>query len=120
VLSSHAFFLLGFCLLLVHEMDAIRCKEWRVFPLTSRMGAEAGYLVFTALHVPLYALLLYGLFGGDDMNRGLVIALDLFFIVHVFLHLAYLGHPEYRFRTAFSWALILGAGACGALDLILA
>ncbi|MGH3144645.1 MAG: DUF6713 family protein, partial [Rubrobacter sp.] len=54
---NHPFFLLGFCFLLVHEMDAIRCKEWRVFPVTSRMADEAGYVAFTALHVPLYALL---------------------------------------------------------------
>jgi len=39
-------------------MDAIRCKEWRIFPVTSRMDDEAGYLAFTALHIPLYALLL--------------------------------------------------------------
>jgi hypothetical protein len=76
--------------------------------LTSRMDEETGYLVFTALqHVPLYALLLWGLLG-----------LEFFFIVHVLLHLAYGRHPEYRFGSAFSLALILGAGALGALDLL--
>ncbi len=68
---DHPFFLLGFCLLLVHEMDAIRCKEWRVFPITSRMEDEAGYRVFTLLHIPLYALLLWGLSGDDGPSRGL-------------------------------------------------
>ena len=57
---GHPFSLLGFCFLLVHEMDAIRCREWRVFPVTSKMGDEAGYIAFTAVHVPLYALLLWG------------------------------------------------------------
>lgn len=114
---SHPFFLLGFSLLLVHEMDAIRCKEWRVFPVTSRMGEEAGYVAFTALHVPLYALLLWGLLGGG-VNRGLIFGLDAFFVVHVVLHLSFIRHPEYRFRSVFSWALILGAGACGAADLL--
>jgi len=33
------------------------------------------------------------------------------------LHVVFRNHPENRFRSAFSWALILGAGACGALDL---
>jgi len=41
-------------------MDAIRCKEWRVFPITSRMDDEVGYLVFTSAHVPLYAALFWG------------------------------------------------------------
>lgn len=115
---THPLFLLGFCFLLVHEMDAIRCKEWRIFPVTSRLGGETGYLVFTGLHVPLYALLLWGLLGGDGANEALIIGLDVFFVVHVLLHLVYFKHPEYRFRSTFSWALLLGAGAFGALDLI--
>lgn len=111
------FFLLGLALLLVHEMDAIRCKEWRMFPITARMDAETGYLVFAALHVPLYALIFWGLFGDGGANKRLIFSLDAFFIVHVFLHLIYIKHPEHRFGSGFSWALILGAGACGALDL---
>ena len=116
---DHVFFLLGFCFLLTHEMDAIRCKEWRVFPVTSRMNDESGYRVFTAVHIPLYALLIWGLFGGGDMTLWLVDGLDVFFVVHVFLHLIFINHPEYRFRSAFSWALILGAGIFGVLDLVL-
>ena len=116
---GHPFTLLGFCLLLVHEMDAIRCREWRVFPVTSKMGDEAGYVAFAAIHVPLYALLLWGLFGGDGVNRGLLVGLDAFFIVHVGLHLLFINHPEYRFSSAFSWTLIVGAGMFGAFDLLL-
>jgi hypothetical protein len=114
--SDHLFFLLGFCLLLVHEMDAVRCKEWRVLPLTSWMEDEAGYHVFTALHVPLYALLLWGLFGGGA-NRGLVVGLDVFFVVHVLLHLIFYNHPENRFGSIFSYVLIFGAGLFGATDI---
>ena len=51
-MTEQPFFLLGFCLLLGHGMDATRCKEGRVFPLTARMGEETGYVVFTAFHVP--------------------------------------------------------------------
>lgn len=114
---SHPFFLLALSLLLVHEMDAIRCKEWRVLPLTSWMEDEAGYVAFTALHVPLYALLLWGL-AGHGASRGLVLGLDAFFVVHVGLHLLFIRHPEYRFRSVLSWSLILGSGLFGALDLL--
>ncbi len=115
---SHPFFLLGFCFLLVHEMDAIRCKEWKLFPVTSKMGDEVGYVTFTILHVPLYAVLLWGLFGGDGVNSGLLVGLDAFFVVHAALHLLFIRHPEYRFRSAFSWTLILGAGVFGVIDLL--
>jgi hypothetical protein len=73
--------------------------------------------VFAALHVPLYALLFTGLLGSDGASRMLIVGLDAFFIVHVVLHRVFRDHPENRFRSAFSWALILGAGACGVADL---
>jgi len=117
-MPSHACFLLGFAFLLTHEMDAIRCQEWRIFPVTSTMADEAGYRAFTAVHVPLYAILLWGLVG--DANRGLIVALDLFFVVHLVLHVFLRHLPTYGFKTAFSWTLFVGAGLCGALDLLLA
>ncbi len=60
-MTSHFFFLLGFCFLLVHEMDAVGCRERKILPGLNRMEEEAGYLASTALHVPLYTLLLWGL-----------------------------------------------------------
>lgn len=48
------------------------------------MEDESGYRAFTAGHVPLYALLLWGLFGGEGMNPWLIDGLDVFFVVHVF------------------------------------
>ena len=116
-MTEHFFFLIGLCFLLTHEMDAIRCKEWRIFFAPSKIGDEAGYAIFTALHIPLYVLLLWGLIG-DGASRGLIYGLDMFFVVHVFLHIIFVKHPEYRFRSVFSWSLILGAGASGAADLL--
>lgn len=119
-MADHLFFLLGFCLLLTHEMDAIRCKEWRIFPITSRMDSDAGYRAFTAFHVPLFALLLWELFGGERIDARWILGLNIFFMFHAFLHVIFLRHPENLFRSAFSWILIAGAGVCGALDLVLA
>lgn len=118
-MTDHTVFVLGFCFLLVHEMDAIRLKEWKIFPVLGKMDDEAGYVAFTALHVPIYALLLWGLYGEGGINLVLVVGLDAFFVVHVFLHLIFYDHPENRFRSVFSYALIFGAGALGAIDLLL-
>ena len=116
---NHLLFLLGFCFLLAHEMDAIRAEEWKMFPVLNRMEDETGYLVFTALHIPVYVLLLWGIYGGGDVNHSLVASLDIFFVVHVLLHVVFYGHPENRFRTIFSYVLIFGAGMFGAADLFL-
>ena len=118
-MAEYFFFVLGFCFLLAHEMDAIRAKEWKIFPVLKKLGDEAGYRAFTALHVPIYALLLWGLLADGGVNRGLIIGLDVFFIVHVFLHLIFYNHPENRFRSVFSYVLIFGAGIFGVLDLLL-
>jgi hypothetical protein len=118
-MTDHLFFLVGFCFLLTHEMDAVRCREWKILPVLNRMGEGAGCIAFTALHVPLYALLLWGLFDGADANRGLIVGLDVFFVVHMLLHIFLRDLPDNRFGSAFSWTLILGAGIFGAIDLLL-
>jgi hypothetical protein len=111
------FFALGLSLILTHELDAVRRREWRIFPGLARLDDTAGYLAFTALHVPLFAALLWGLFGGG-LGGGLADGLSLFFVVHVGLHLLALRHPKNEFTGVLSWALIGGAGLCGALALL--
>lgn len=111
---THLFFYLGMCLLLVHEMDAVQRHEWRIFPGLSLLPDKAGYYVFTAIHVPLYLWLYWGLHNNPETWRR---GLDVFFIVHVGLHVVFMRHRHYEFNNLFSWALILGAGVAGALDL---
>jgi hypothetical protein len=112
------FFFAGLSLILVHEMDAIQCHEWTMFPLISKLDDKTGYFVFTALHVALYLLLFWGIFDKQGLNQNLVTGLDIFFIIHVFLHVIFLKHPKNQFKSAFSWIIILGAGIAGLLDLV--
>jgi hypothetical protein len=118
-LMEHFFFYLALAFILTHEMDAIRCKEWLMFPATSFLKDETGFVVFMVAHIPLYALMLWGLFGTGT-NAGLMRGLDVFFIIHVGLHILFLKHAENRFTSRLSWFIIIGAGVCGALDLLLA
>ena len=110
-------FLLGLSLLLVHELDAVRCHEWRMFPGLSALSDRWGLRLFILLHVPL----LYALMGAVAAGPGatLVTALDLFFILHLGLHLLFLRHPRNEFRDALSWTLIIGAAMSGGIDLLL-
>jgi len=111
------FFLLGLSLILIHEMDAIRCKEWRIFPLVSLLDDKTGERVFILAHIPLY----YFIFSGLDMGANLswIKGLDYFFIIHLGLHLLALRHPKNEFKDWLSWLLITGVALCGLLDLIL-
>jgi hypothetical protein len=115
---EHLFFYLALAFILTHEMDAIRCKEWLILPATSFLKDETGFVVFMVAHIPLYALMFWSLFGTGT-NAGLMRGWDVFFIVHVGLHILFLKHPENRFTTGLSWFIIVGAGVCGVLDMIL-
>jgi hypothetical protein len=117
-MPDHLLFWIALGFLLTHEMDAVRCREWKLFFFLSWLPDEQAYRAFTALHVPLFALLLAALVGAGAPNLSLVFALDIFCVVHVGLHLLFLRHPDYEFRSWFSWALIAGAGVAGGVDLL--
>jgi hypothetical protein len=112
-------FLLGCCFLLVHEMDAVRCHEWRMHPFFSWIEEAKAYWAFTLVDVPLYLLLFWAVIDSGDSGQNLrvVFCLNAFFVVHAALHVGFLWHPQNEFRSAGSWILILGAGLCGAIAL---
>jgi len=53
-MSGHFFFYLALILLLIHEIDAVRCKEWRIFPVLSLLDEKMIFQVFMLTHVPLF------------------------------------------------------------------
>lgn len=118
-MSQHVFFFVGLSLILTHEMDAIRLKEWKMFVFLSAMTEARAYLIFTAIHIPLYILLFWGLFmTSASIKSNLVVGLDTFFAIHTLLHLLFLKHPDNQFTSMFSWIVIAGAGIAGILDLL--
>lgn len=120
-MQTSLFFLIALSFLLAHEMDAVRHHEWQVFPLLARLTDDArAYTLFTALHIPLYILLLWALLlDGNTLNLPVVFGFDIFCIIHVLLHVLFINHPRYQFKTPFSWILILGAGIAGSIDMLL-
>jgi hypothetical protein len=40
------FYILGIAFILMHEMDAIRCREWRIFPGLSYIKNDKAGLIF--------------------------------------------------------------------------
>jgi hypothetical protein len=99
--------------LLVHELDAIRQHEWRFFFAPVTISDESAYQLFTALHVPLFAVIL--VYASSPVFQ---IGFDVFAIVHLLLHLGLRNHPLIEFDSWFSWVWILGASLLGALHLL--
>jgi hypothetical protein len=111
-------FLLGISLLFTHELDAMTHAEWRVLPLTSWLDPEVGRIVFVALHVPLFAVVLGGLTSRlPERSAKVQCWVSLFLVFHAGLHLAFARHPANGFEGALSNALIFGAAVFAAVHL---
>lgn len=106
-------FLFGMACVLTHELDAMKAREWLIFPGLARLSDELGEQVFIAIHVPLFAIVLWGPFLSESRAQWMH-GLSLFFIAHMLAHGILHGHPKNGFRRALSWLWIVGAAAGGA------
>ncbi len=117
-MAQYTFFYLGLTFIIMHEMDAIRCKEWRIFPGLSFLNDDWGFKVFMIAYIPLFFFLLDGL-ADKENNEALIDGLNIFFVAHLGLHLLFLLHKKNEFKDWISWTIISGAGLFGLADLII-
>lgn len=104
------FYALGVTLILMHEMDAMRYREWRIFPLTSFLPDRVGMITFVLLHLPLF----YYLFIPEIYtNESFHFSFSIFLIVQLGLHLLFLMHPKNEFKDGLSWGIIVLAALSG-------
>jgi hypothetical protein len=117
-MANHFYFFAGLIFISIHEMDAIRCKEWRIFPGLSFLNDDLGFKVFMLAHIPLYILIYWKIINYES-RESFIHGLSIFFIIHIGLHLLFLLHKKNEFKDWISWLLIVGAGLSGFLDLII-
>lgn len=108
-------FLFNLALFLLHEMDAIRRSEWRLFIVLKDLEDSKAYQVFTFIHLFLYVIILSLLFSQYQTITFWV--LDIFFIIHAILHLLFERHPRNEFKNTFSRAIIYPMGMLAAIHL---
>ena len=111
------FFYLGLTFIFIHELDAIRCREWRIFPILSSLDEKLAERIFYFAHIPLFYFCFVEL--AVHQNTALQYGLSWFFIIHLGLHLLFLMHPKNEFKDWLSWTWIIGAAVFGALDLLI-
>ncbi|AMO33344.1 MULTISPECIES: DUF6713 family protein [Lysinibacillus] len=108
-------FLLNLSIFLLHEMDAIRRSEWRLFIVLKDMKDSKAYQVFIVIHLFLYVIILSLLFSPYQTITFWV--LDIFFIIHTILHLLFERHPRNEFKNTFSRAIIYPMGFLATIHL---
>ena len=93
-------------------------SEWRLLYVLRGLPNALAERWFVALHVPLFALVVWLSHHHTPRVRDVSrLALAAFLVIHLGLHWGLEAHPLYSFHDALSRGLILGAGLCGALYL---
>lgn len=108
------FFLLGIVMIFLHELDAMRCREWRIFPGLSLLNDRIAMPLFVFAHIP---LMYWILLETDLANQQFRVGFNIFLIIHFFLHLLFLLHKKNEFKDWISWSIIVAAAICGLVDL---
>ncbi|MCP4438260.1 MAG: hypothetical protein GY810_04885 [Aureispira sp.] len=117
-MTENTFFYLGLSLLMIHEMDAIRCKEWRILPGLSMLSDRLGHIVFMFAHIPILFFIFWQLVQNSDLE-SFIKSFDIFMIIHLGLHILFLKHRNNEFKDWISWTIIIGIGLCGTIDLVI-
>jgi hypothetical protein len=99
--------------LLVHELDAVRQREWQFFFAPLPVSDETAVRIFTAVHAPLFVVVL-----GSLESPTAQVAVDTFAIIHAGVHFGLRNHPLVAFGGLFSRFWIYGGALLGALHLV--
>lgn len=113
-------FWLVLAFLMTHELDAVYRHEWRLLVVLRRMRDDVGRTWFIWLHVPLFWLLMWlPTHPVVSVQFWAMVVIDLFTIVHVYLHWRLRHHTLYEFEGWVSNGLIWGGGVAAVVHLIL-
>lgn len=113
-------FIANISMLILHEMDAIRRKEWKLFIILKDMKDDQGYLLFSALHFPLCFIILYFIMNnGSTYYSIFALGINIFLVVHGGLHLLFRKKTANEFSGVYSYTIIFLMSVLAALQLVL-
>jgi len=101
----------------MHEMGAIRCREWRIFSGLSLLSDKLGHVIFVFAHLPLFFIIFWQSTYSPNI-KAFVRDFDIFIVVHLGLHILLLKHKNNEFKDWISWSILIGASLCGLIGLV--
>jgi hypothetical protein len=105
-------------LMALHEIDAIRCHEWRMIPGLQTLPEAVAKKVFVVGHLPLLVLLSL-FFWSEQYAITALTYFNLFVVVHCFAHIFGRQSKVNVFTGFYSWFLILGSAVCSIIEQML-
>ena len=119
-MGSNIVFYAAVSSLLLHEMDAVDKKEWRLLFVLRRLPDRGALRWFILLHLPLFIALLVLVAAADTTPiRWTQAGVDGFLVVHAGLHERLTGRGDLAFANPFSRWIIWSAAGLGLLHLAL-
>lgn len=113
-------FAMNFSFLLLHEMDAIKAKEWRLFNVLSGMKEEKAYIIFSLVHLPVYTCIIYIFLQMPKVGFDVAwVIADILLIIHAIVHFTARGHIANGFKSLYSNILIYGICFLSIIHLII-
>ncbi len=106
---SFVLFVVLISLFLLHEMDAVRVREWKMFIFLKDLKEETAYFVFSIMHLPLYFIILFFLFKVRE-NNTFIIIFDALMVTHTIVHICFRKHADNGFHPFYSKAIIYMMG----------
>lgn len=97
------FLWINISLFIMHEMDAVNTREWKMMIFLNRLDDNTGHIIFTLLHLPLLIVLfpaseIYFIFTTT--------AVSVLLVLHQFMHILFKNHAENRMNNFFSRSII--------------
>lgn len=106
-------------MLLLHEMDAVDKREWRMLFVLRRLPNEGAMRWFIVLHLPIFiALLALVAAGPSTAVRWIQGAVDSFLVIHAGLHERLIRRGDAAFANPFSRWLVWGAATLGTIHAV--
>jgi hypothetical protein len=103
-------------LLILHEMDAIHCKEWKLFGFLSKLPDSTGRIIFSILHLPLFIIIFFLIEYQFEIFFWI---LNIFLVFHLLIHWIFNKHKFNNFKSRYSSLLIISMGLIGVISILL-
>lgn len=97
------FLWISISLFILHEMDAVYRREWKMMKFIGNLNDNTGHVVFTASHFFLFMIIFY--FSEFHINIFFPV-ISILMIIHQFVHLIFRKHHENRMGNIFSQLII--------------
>lgn len=98
-------FLFNIVLFVIHEMDAVKRDEWRMFVFLKKLNDKTAYTIFLLSHIPLFFVIIY--FITSSYLYIFSFIMSIFFIIHGAVHFIFRNNKENKFSNSIISNLII-------------